>query len=1209
MKSTRATLLLTGLTLLSAALTANADEALRVEFDADPGFEAMPGWLGNPSDAPRVDLADGVASFIVPEPDRGMKWLLPLDPVDIGLFPWLVLRYRTHNYDPAKPDYLVYVHTDKKGEGTRLLRGDEIDADGQWHLVAINLVELEAGSLADQIAFQTQATADGGGRLEVDFFAFADVPPEGAEGVMTEIGPDEVTLIETRDAGIFKAEPTWLSNPADAPGAETTPEGVRFQVPQAGRGMKWSFAPAAPVEGASWLSVRYRAQGMRRNTDYFIYLAGAPGGRAEREQYCIPLNDVASDGAWQVAVGRVEVDPITAMAIQVQAAEPGASVELAHLRFSSHRPPKLIADTLPMKADAEPPDFRALQVPVGDVPLAQLCKALGYDDTLPAGKLTVCEVPFGVPDSVVRTTLKGDDQIAIPAEGSAAEVFLLLGLRATAMEEPSYGGGRLNAVTHPHRFVVRMEYDQGAADEAFPLRLASGEHEIRQGLDVYVVHPDAGRRLKTARLLDTMDRGAIAVLAATAFGPERLLRPDLRRERPAPVRVAQARSALAGPTEITLEEGVVHVRGQRLSATFDADNCMALTELSSGYLGAKAFPVEPQPLFGLAINGTQVAPEAFELGDCKVGDHALRATYLCRGEERRATVSLSLTGQADGSVLLRVQVRNDAEGHADVVLTAPQLGALQLTSEPDDLWYLFPRCGAIVSNRPMNLSAHYGGGFPMQVMSAFVPGLGGGFYLMTKDTTAECYRSYHLAKRDGAVSMSVKYLQAPVGPGETFEGVPTELGAHGGDWHQALAIYRRWADTWYQPATPRKQWFREVFNFRQQFLHFALPSKSGLFDPEAEAFHFEEVLARDAEMFGGIDYLHLFDWGWSEKSGRCGDYDHYDQLGSLEKFREAVQATQAGGLPVGLYIEGMLVSPQAEIAEQAKQWEMRREDGTPNPAFAPSMNMCSNHPGWRAYVAGVYGRVQKEVGNRGFYIDQYGFANLGKVCWREDHPHPRPAGPTYGELLTTLAVREAIEPTTALYTEETPCDVTSQYQDGSFTYNIRRADDRTSPTHLNLFRFVFPDFKTIEIIVCDRPLGTNQEAVKRVFFNGEAIWLEGIPDYWFDARVRALLARTHRILRENRDAFTSLSPTPLVPTLAGDLYANEFPCERGTLWTLYNTGYATYRGPVIEVPHVPGARYVDLWNDRELTPSIEGDSAVINLELPPRDVGCIAQWR
>ncbi|MGC9318510.1 MAG: DUF6259 domain-containing protein, partial [Armatimonadota bacterium] len=272
------------------------------------------------------------------------------------------------------------------------------------------------------------------------------------------------------------------------------------------------------------------------------------------------------------------------------------------------------------------------------------------------------------------------------------------------------------------------------------------------------------------------------------------------------------------------------------------------------------------------------------------------------------------------------------------------------------------------------------------------------------------------------------------------------------------------------------------------------------------------------------------------------------------------------------------------------------------------MNMCSSHPEWREYLAGVYERVQREVGNRGFYIDQYGFANARKICWREDHPHPVPAGPTWGELQTTRAVREAIEPTTALYTEETPCDVTSQYQDGSFTYNISRAQDRLSPTHLNLFRFAIPDFKTIEIIVCDRPLGTNAEAVMRVFFNGEAIWLEGIPEDWFGPRVLELIAKTHRIMRENRDAFTSMDVTPLVPTLAGELHANEFRCERGTVWTLYNTAHLSYDGPVLSVEHVPEARYVDLWTGEMLQPEIRDGQAIISTRLGPREVGCVAQW-
>jgi hypothetical protein len=56
-----------------------------------------------------------------------------------------------------------------------------------------------------------------------------------------------------------------------------------------------------------------------------------------------------------------------------------------------------------------------------------------------------------------------------------------------------------------------------------------------------------------------------------------------------------------------------------------------------------------------------------------------------------------------------------------------------------------------------------------------------------------------------------------------------------------------------------------------------------------------------------------------------------------------------------------------------------------------------------------------------------------------------------------------------------------------------------------------------------------------------------------------------------------------------------------------NLGYATCRGPALRVRHVPGAKYLDLWNDRQLKTRVEGDSAELSVEIGPREVGCIAQ--
>jgi hypothetical protein len=61
------------------------------------------------------------------------------------------------------------------------------------------------------------------------------------------------------------------------------------------------------------------------------------------------------------------------------------------------------------------------------------------------------------------------------------------------------------------------------------------------------------------------------------------------------------------------------------------------------------------------------------------------------------------------------------------------------------------------------------------------------------------------------------------------------------------------------------------------------------------------------------------------------------------------------------------------------------------------------------------------------------------------------------------------------------------------------------------------------------------------------------------------------------------------------------------VWTLLNVGFSTYRGPVLSVEHKAGAKYVDLWNGKELRPKVKGKEAVIEVELGPREVGCVGR--
>ncbi|MGC9319896.1 MAG: hypothetical protein ACP5KN_17825, partial [Armatimonadota bacterium] len=690
-------LLILVLPILLAAV-AGADETMRLDFDADPGFEPQPSWVPTPSDGAAVTVADGVARFEVPEPETGMKWRISLErSADIGLYPWLVIRYRAGNYAVDRADYLVWLSTDAAGDGIRLFRG-EIEADGAWHTAAVNVLEVGEGATAYQLAVQVQSAAEGDGWLEIDSIALVDAPPEGATLHEPQPGPDRVWEVPVQDPGAFTAEPDWLSNPAEEPAVQRTEHGLRFSVPEAGRGMKWSFEPPEPVEGARWLAVRYRAERVQRRQDYFIYLANAGGGSAPEEQYCLSLADVHSTGSWQVAVGQVEVQTIRAMALQVQAEAPDAFVEVASIRFSRHRPPRMIADTLEIGPPEE--DFRALALPDGERSAQEICRLLGYDDALPAGPLRVEGVSFDVAARPPMTQMVGDDALTVPVGEQASEVYLLLGLRAPRVEEESYGGGALSSVTQPHRFQVRLAYGDARPDDVFPVSLHTGEFEIERGLGVYLLAPDADRTLERVVVRDTMDRGSLAVLGATMVLASEARRPELHPRRAAPPLAPTMRDVPAGTPEITVDGDRVMVAGPRLRVQLDAARQMAITMLGSDFIGGAPFDVEPRPLFALIVNAEEVPAAALELRFCEVDEAGvLRAEYVCA--EPAVTVAGTLRPREDGSVVIGLSARNDGQERADIELHGPRIGAIEPRAGDEGLAYLFPSCGAAISDEPV----------------------------------------------------------------------------------------------------------------------------------------------------------------------------------------------------------------------------------------------------------------------------------------------------------------------------------------------------------------------------------------------------------------------------------------------------------------------------------------------------------------------------
>lgn len=1191
---------------------ARGEDGFRDDFDTITGWTARPDWLTPHAERISLATAQGVATFSVSEPGRGMKWWRPLpDPVELELSPWLVMRYRAEHLDLAAPEYVVWLKdATKTKDGLRALHGNQLRSDGQWHTVAINLLDIEAATPATAIAVQCWADASGTGSLQIDFVTLTDAPPDDAEWLPAPVPPTMQRVIDLRDPDAWTVQPSWLGNYSAHHRISKTAQGLEFVVQEGLTGAKWSRTLAEPIEGARYVSMRYRARHLRNSSDYVLYAGVADA--ANTEQYVIRESDLVADGQWHVVIAKVTLSTIRQLALQVQAVQNEALFEIADLRFTDAKPVASLTDLF----DYEPAwpsslvTFQPLTLPPGNLSGKQLAGRLGVRDWLSADRISAAAVPFLVrsgADAILSTRIRKPDQIHFEVTGQASELYLLLAAQFPLVDEPSYGGGG-GQVRHVHRFVARIEYGDGSSEEQFPLAVAAREHAISRGLHVYSLAIDPAKQLRGVTLVDNMARGSFALLAATLGsepGPA-TASTRLRRTTPVPLRSPSAERRPA----ITQRGTSAEIISKSLCMNLEWSEGLRVVRLVNQYGDAITNVATPSSLFRLSGKDVEYSSS----------DFAVTQAELEQVESgTRLRIDLTCAKQAGIKVNVWLDVVNEREigmtahvtlGNLDPATTSfvfPELRDLEFGGAARDVWVWCPRRGDVITAEGISLREPYAGaGNPLQIVGAFNPTLGIGLYMMTQDMEGRS-KFYQVQKDARGARLAVEYL--PLFESQTAR---TVIGCADGDWHTQLARYREWVATWYAPAAPRKTWFRQVWNFRQQFMHFALPSPSGIFDASTRQIKLKEVVQADAEAFGGVDYLHLFDWGWDPVHGRCGDYEPWEYLGGVDSFRRAVSDVKALPIPVGLYIEGILVDPQSNLGQtHGEAWQMLGPAGKPYGYFAPSFHICPRIPAWQDYLAGTYARVRSETGADGFYIDEYGFSGPTYWCYNPNHGHDVPVTPVLGERDMLRKVRNELGPDAAIYTEESPTDVNSQFQDGSFTYNISSVSDALSPSHVNLYRFVFPDFKTIEIICCDQPLGTNVEAVKRCLFNGEAIWIEGIRDQWFSPQVRGEIAKNRKVTRENEDCFASDNVQPLVATLVEGIYANQFgpPTDSSVkaCWTVYNTMYRTVCDDVIAVPHRDGASYWDAISGQPVTFRVERDLAYLQLKLAPRDVTVIVR--
>lgn len=994
-----------------------------------------------------------------------------------------------------------------------------------------------------------------------------------------------------------------------------------FEVSSPRKCMIWTCDLPKPIDTGRlrFVTLRYRARGLNmiRGNTYFLYLGGTSGGRGPGGSEQIKLKDLVVNGQWQThTVQLTRQVKVREVAVHIMADDRPAAVELSLAELTRRLPVPPLAESLSFTngwaegvGAFKPSDLEGRM----GVRLGLLKQWKVVTDWFTSAQVTAHRVPFGVrvKEHLAWEARPGNTN-GIPVWGKASEMYFLMGCwLAGVRTTPHHRVGTFDRAIHrDYRFWINVRYADGATDRHFPYCLDTDRYETARGVKAYAIPLDPKKTLRDVYFQADMRHAHFAVAAITlnrSPEPRRARLWQIRRvPEPAPVPKIKA-----GRPTITYNAGRLTVQGGCYVAEFAMEPGFRLASLASGWIG-DALKAAPGAIFTGRIGLSFFRSTDFQLASAPdIAAKGRQVVLRLRPTRNDIPFEAALTLRADDprELWMQLALRNVGKQAVTPRFIFPNIPGVTV-GELRDTWYLCPQRGAMLSNRNYFGGELRGSYFPLQFLDAFNPRLNGGLALVTREKTW-ADRIWRLGKDSRGVAMSIEHrIGMRLAPGADRVLPAAVLRFHPGDWHEPYENYRAWAQQAFKPPCPRPEWFRKRFNFHTFRCHDKPGRRTAMFDDKAMKWRVDHALARRTAWHGKPEYAHLFDWRISPKGGKWGTYHDYDAVGGLPAFKTAIQKLQSQGMRVGLYLEGFLVSARSPVAKEHPEWRMRLHNGrydsnhsTPDETIYA---MCPHVPAWQDWMANTIAKLVRDTGVDGIYLDEFGSNTSGYWCHSKDHGHDTPMPPMRGEIELMAKVRRALPDRVALYVEAGSADAEIAVIDGAFGYTSGFSDPAVSPGGVPLQRFVFPTYKLFEINPSPRNWNAFKDRLYCILFNGLGL---NVSTYWQEHDLLLKQRRMMQLMQQHADAFCSLRARPLIPTLTEGIYANEFPGESETIWTVLNTHWRTVRCPVLRVEHVPGATYEDLWNRRTLTPKIVGGTAEIALELDCRGVACVREQK
>lgn len=633
-----------------------------------------------------------------------------------------------------------------------------------------------------------------------------------------------------------------------------------------------------------------------------------------------------------------------------------------------------------------------------------------------------------------------------------------------------------------------------------------------------------------------------------------------------------------------------------------------------------------QPFFVVKIHEADVASgkkaKSWTVSSKNFSTRSIRKIKTAKGN----TVAWNMYWKSDGLLLeanLDIDTNSTIEStwkftlksnrELDATCAFPILDGLNIGPNPSDAWYFHPRFSGLLNDIPADLATIYGQYARMQVMSAYNPAGAGagrpaGVYIVTHDT-GMMRKSYELVKNEQGVKpfklreedgklpfwsgfkssqgigMAVNWMRIALQTGKSFHVAPVLIGIGTGDWRDALKSYRNWAGSWY-PVHNRSA--RYCF----QHAYFDLFSQ-----PNCDA----ALAAIDSLPY--LDYMQFM----VQNKRVLGDYSYRNDW-SLAELQRFVKECKRRGIVTNHYVEGYIASETTDVwKKHGKEWGQM--DGKDYQMAFANQCMWLSCPEWHKWLVGETSRLAKDLNLDSIYLDEVGWGTREKDLSDNPAHNPgrlQPNGAMTGARDLFRSVREGLDkinPGITMYTEGPAVDCLLPYLDGVEDYTCVQFKDNPLAYRIpiHFMRFVFPDFKFADI-----PIGSQDEITRQLrlcLFNGTGNFcMEGA------GKPESILERSHVILRDNRDAFTDLHPTPLVPTMAEGLYCNRFSSAEKTVYTLFNANDYLVSGQVLKLPVSAKYHWIDVIRSSALRVDQTKEDSRAVMQIAPGDVAVIAAF-